>query len=1154
MAQRTIQTVISIGGRIDNTFGVLGDQLTALGGQVDMVSQKVIDFGEQSVTKFVDYDDVMRYVQVLGEYDETRMKVLNEYNKELALTNKRFDMTQIAQAEVMIGQLGLTLEDTYSLMPSVMNTAIAANIEAKDSLNYLYYSLMALEKPLSYAGTLSDQMAKAAAISAADIDTLGLSLQRLGSGAQLFTGGSAELLAILSGISQFGEDMQGAEAGTQLRNFMLTLLAPTNSKEKLLNELKVTEEQWAEFEAHIENAGVDVTATAEAMDALAFSVYDQAGNLKPAIQIISELNTALSNLTLAERNEMLGDLFGKRTTITASNLMKALPEIIAYQDLILDGSSGYAQYMAQTVDGGLGGTLRDLSNSWDALQVTIGDKVAPSVERVAGALDTIVDNLAMADESTLDAIVTGGTALAVAGPGLMLAGGAFKLIGSLGTAGGLTLAAVALVSAAAAVDQIAEARVGEAFGSMDLDAASINSYVEGLGQSFKGAYEDINAYNEALAGAMTSYSAASTTFSGQLTTAMLTGATLTESDRQQLQGLGTQMYESLMEGITYSTAATKGYWEMLFGGQEAAVEDPAFRRIYELTQSAYEDSVAEAERLSLGLREAMSSAFADGSVSEEEYSQLLDYMRSYNDAMARAAAEAQAEEDYVNAEMMLHKAQSAGLDSIISTSGDIVAQRGQILAEAEEEYLRQRFKVEYRARQDGMSEVETDRLLQTVDEQYEQHKQTQSARYDDLLFRLWDSQINQSGLAGAYSDLESLAAMYLAGHNPDVLVSMFKDEYGKSVIANDPFTTNLLNDTARNQINSILVRMVDAFGGVEGIGEKIAFAEETGDRESADEFRRLLTMYGIGTNFSDAQIVANAFGDKNITSSLPGYMKGTIDSYLWADGMYYSAESAREMAMHYSAQGMDAFWQAVGDAIATGDGTGISWAMSGMSDAARKELDYMLALLEKNYNFDSILSKESTLLASPGAPWSRQIAAYSLLYGQTSADPEAYRLTNGMIDQEVLVEEAGAAGEAAKQAIMEAWGEPVLSAQVKTSTGGSWLGKLFGGIGLFAEGGRATSASIFGEAGAEWAIPESHTQRTASLLDAARAASGFSWAELIARNSGGISKPAPSQIIYSPVIYAQDASGVEQKLLDDKSRFEKWWDERKLRDELEVYA
>ena len=34
----------------------------------------------------------------------------------------------------------------------------------------------------------------------------------------------------------------------------------------------------------------------------------------------------------------------------------------------------------------------------------------------------------------------------------------------------------------------------------------------------------------------------------------------------------------------------------------------------------------------------------------------------------------------------------------------------------------------------------------------------------------------------------------------------------------------------------------------------------------------------------------------------------------------------------------------------------------------------------------------------------------------------------------------------------------------------------------YAEGGRATEASVFAEAGPEWAIPEAHSARTAELI------------------------------------------------------------------------
>lgn len=92
------------------------------------------------------------------------------------------------------------------------------------------------------------------------------------------------------------------------------------------------------------------------------------------------------------------------------------------------------------------------------------------------------------------------------------------------------------------------------------------------------------------------------------------------------------------------------------------------------------------------------------------------------------------------------------------------------------------------------------------------------------------------------------------------------------------------------------------------------------------------------------------------------------------------------------------------------------------------------------------------------------------------------------------------------------------------------------GLPAYADGGRATSASIFGEAGAEWAIPEEHTDNTAALLNAARAASGFTWGELISKASGASGAGQSVQISYAPVIHANDARGVQSVLAQDKEQ------------------
>lgn len=128
------------------------------------------------------------------------------------------------------------------------------------------------------------------------------------------------------------------------------------------------------------------------------------------------------------------------------------------------------------------------------------------------------------------------------------------------------------------------------------------------------------------------------------------------------------------------------------------------------------------------------------------------------------------------------------------------------------------------------------------------------------------------------------------------------------------------------------------------------------------------------------------------------------------------------------------------------------------------------------------------------------------------------------------------------------------SSSSSSSSSGRWVSK------LYAEGGRATEASIFGEAGPEWAIPEEHSTRTADLLDQARQASGFTWGDLISRNGGlnGTPNNKTVNLTYAPTINAGNADGVDRVLASDKNRLmammRSMMEEMNMRDDAEVYA
>lgn len=1184
MGQQTLQTVITLSGKVDNTFGNIGTALINVGNHIDALSQKIIDFGKESVEEYVEYDDVMREVQALGEYDDKTMRALNEYNKTIAQTSK-YTMEQAAQAEVMMAQLGLNLDQTKVLMPTVMNLATAANIDLADSLDYLYYTLNALGMPMEYANTLSDQMSKTAAISAADINTLGLSMQRLGSGAQFFAGGSSEILAILGGISQFGQDMQGTNAGTQLRNFMLTLLAPTQSKDALIQSLRVTEEEWAEFESYMEDAGIDVNNTADAMNELGLSVYDSAtGQLKPAIQIIGELEAALSSLPEGDRNEMLGKLFGKRTTTTALNLVAALDTIIGYQQQIEGGSAGYTESMAETMEGGLGGALREFTAAWDAFQTTIGETISPAVEGVADFMTDIVNGLTNMDKDALEALVSAAGAVAAAGPALLLAGGAFRLIGfAMTPIGAAALGLTALAAAAAALYQLGEANFAANFGDMELDTEALLAHVNGIGNAFNETYTDVNNYNTALETALTNFTTASTTLSSDLLTNMITGATLTPEQMESIASLGETMGNELLAGINASFDKSASYLTMLFGGLENAANDDEYAGAILLADTMYENLVGQAEQLGREFGETLGTAMDDGVITGNEYNVIMEKMQAYNEAMAVAMQADQAAE----LAKQLHKAQSVSWESAESFLAEQAEIMNANLAAAEETHIGERAKwgVYYDEAISkgwinpltGAAYTDADKtaFLADMDAQYAAKVQGYKDDNAEVSWAVFDALMSQSGYGEAW---QFLSRLYAGG-------DLKRDEHGE--VSPDAvnwaalFPDGMPLYGEKNPLDDQLYDLWRGEHGASGINNKLT---------------------GILGPYMDSESIAL------IPRMLDDALQ--IGSYLYS----HNATTAREMLDESPAWYVSEFFDTLGLGIKGLPDVDVAAKWADIGTSAQGEVGNLTAALKNVYDFEKVLSDMGGSFAEASNPFRDQAAAWQLMYGDINA--EDYLLTatvepvvpegaveaaageqvipatvepDATIDAAGMEAEAQAAGAAAETSLMTGYGDPTLDATVDsagissdaTSAGSSAVSalyaawgsptltakvsysgirsgsSLFGGskFSLFAEGGRATEASIFGEAGPEWAIPEEHTDRVASLFNAAREAAGFTWPELIARNGGlNAGGGTPAQIIYSPTIYANDANGVEQKLIEDKERIDRWWSEKQMHDDVEVYA
>lgn len=1236
MASQTLETVIAINARVGNGFSQVGATLTELGSMVNGISQQLINFGKDSVNVYREYEKSMADAQVAlsttygrgTQQLNTVMSQLDVAATEWAATTI-FHTNDVANAISEAAHAGWDFDQIMSGIPAAMQLAQAGGLDLSEAVNYIVKSTNAAGIGFEDMGHFIDLWAFAANSSASTIGEFGDAMLRMGS-TMRFAGNTEELMTLIAVTANAGS--VGSEAGTMIRNSMMRLIAPTDKAGKAMAQLGATSTETAAL------LGDEALAAANAeLAAHGFSAFyqdgPQKGQMKNVLDIYRELYVALGDIAGGYENidrngdalGVLSAIFPTRTITEALTLLRGAAEGYdgLYEAMRGGDAEGYGQYAAETMMDTLDGKIETFESKVERLKQLVGEELSGQVEQATGFIGGMVDSLAAMDSDNLGALVTGLEVIAAAGPGLMLAGGAFRMIGYLLTpAGGIGMGLIALTAAAAAIKQLEEADFAKNFGNLELDTQGIQSYVKSLGDDFKAAYTEVDGFKTALDNAVKSYQTASTTFSATLFQDMLTNTKLTEADKQQLQQLGIDMYTAVQEAITNSTAASMSYWQTLFGGDGTAEYDPAYAQIIELTNQAYEDALAEASSISEGLRAAMTSAFADGQISNDEYQNILSYMRSYNDAIARAAAEAQSEEDYIKMGKWLKQAQGASLEDIQTLATTATSERDQILADQEDRFQTEYFRAQYRG-----ADAET---LARAEALHQQEQMRVNAAYDEFLFTLWDSQIQQSGQGENYAALAGYAQQYMTGElTADTIMSMIKDSMGGSIYAGDAGWEPSLKGTDRAQLGRMMGYMIGSMGGDSGVQERIAYYEGIGDQAMAGRLRQMYAMEQLVNGFGQSMVLEKPAWDiLNLSSD---YVNTNQDEYmvnginrkstdaLLLGGTDYSTEIARRTiaALGDGKGSMSAYFDAVGQSVQEGTVRAISSA--DLSRGAGRELDNMLTQLSAAYDLERVLADSTSYLAQEGNAYRYDFAMWDLLYGEASSHAEDYKITvpvepdfqegempdmepiavpiqpkvegedamTSLQDQGVTVDVGADATEltatidgADGQTLMEyvsgdatdlsmtitdqdgrvltenVTGNAASLAAIINSYNGRTITVNITGRKLFAEGGRATSASIFGEAGPEWAIPEEHSERTAALLNAAREASGFTWPDILARFGGLNSNPdnQPTTIIYSPTIHAADATGVDQVLQEDKKRLDKWYEEKKMRDQLEVYS
>lgn len=1113
-------TNVIIGGQTTSGFNALAGRLQSLGATVDKIGSYVRQFEKDSVEVYRSYEDNMLAAEfaLSAQYDSASelskvMQGLDMYASEWAATTI-FHTSDVSKAINEAAHAGWDYQKIVQGIPQAMLIAQAGSMELSTGLDYLVKMMGSTGTEFDQMGSVIDQWSKAANLSATNIGEMGEAFMSMGAAAQ-FGDSTQELFTMLAVLANVGTT--GSKAGTALRGAMMRIIAPTTKAETAMSLLGADAEELNEV-----LGDTNVTKAAKTLEGVGFSAYDAKGNLLPMIDIFTNLHTALQGLDEQAQNEILSAIFPTRNIATAKAFMAAIGNgQMANLFESIGDSEGYAAEGAEIMMSGLTGAIEKLASKWEEFQKSVGETLAPAIESVAGWLGNIMDAINNMDQSTLTGLVSALTALAATGPGLMIAGSAIKFFGTLGPVGSaMLLVGMGAAFLAGKLRALNEAEFRGNFGTMEVDLDELGKHVDSLQTSFDNQLTAISEWETALAGAEEKYATTSSKFAETLLTDVLTGKKLTPAEIKNINQYAQDLYDAVWEGIENAEASDMTFLDAIFGDHENAQQEEVGNTAAQVVNSWYESIYGEARAVGEQLRNEMTAALQDGSLNEAERQAIQASVDRYNQIMAQIQSQMDSEAYYEQ----LYKAQSVSWDSISSYIEENTSKQEADLAALEEAYAAKwaHYRAAYQyALENGTEFTDLEgNAFKITDENFD----SQWAAFEEQ-FNL-EKQKAQQGIYDKYGSLSGAAF------------------------------SSLMSDSSK-------------YGDAWKLMQLASFNED-GSLDTSNMFTGMNGEQLLAANAGLSDLWADAY---SITKRLPSGFFDTEQGQQLASLMEYAGQAASAASQWATDLSMTG-WDVVPTQAQLNDPEWItqqSQIISLQQQLAEAQTNLTSLQNRQTEIANSIATKEANIEQKGGYKdwW------YTFSNGESGDKAALYgtQFQKGLYDQQTQVEldiSAAEAQVASLQAELDAISAPGpldVKTSLDTSAVDSYtpptkymriVGKPIGAA--YAEGGRAVTASIFGEAGPEWAIPEAHTERTAELLNKAREASGFTWGDLIARFGGLNANPNNQSVTvnYNPTINAQDAQGVADVLRADKDRLlrlvKDMLAEQRLRDEVEVYA
>lgn len=418
--ERQQQVLNTTMGKIGNKFSELGPRLQEIGGKMQSVGRNmsmyvsapiVAGFGA-AVKKSIDFDDSMRKVKATSGATGSEFQQLRDKAIEMGAKTK-FSASESADALNYMALAGWDTKDMLGGIDGVMQLAAASGEDLGQVSDIVTDSLTAFGMKAKDSGHFADVLAQTSSKANTDVRGLGEAFKYAAPVAGAL-GYTVEDTSIAIGLMS-NAGIKGEKAGTALRTMFTNLSKPTGDMKKKMDELGI-------------------------------SITDSNGNMLPMRDVMDQLRGKFKGLSKEQQASAAATIFGKEAMSGALAIINASDE--DYQKLTksIDGSKGAAKRMSDEMEGGIGGSIRQMKSAIESLAISIGDVMAPYIKKLAEWLSHAANKLNEMPKGAQKIVVGLGLLAAAIGPLLVTLGVMVSTIGSVMTVIGPLMTSIKTLS------------------------------------------------------------------------------------------------------------------------------------------------------------------------------------------------------------------------------------------------------------------------------------------------------------------------------------------------------------------------------------------------------------------------------------------------------------------------------------------------------------------------------------------------------------------------------------------------------------------------------------------------------------------------------------------------------------------------------------